>query len=76
MFRSPVEKAYWWKDASNFGDGLAPLLLERFAGLKVEWNTISNSKIVSIGSILEHIPPLWDGKATERILNIVRKKLS
>lgn len=54
-------KAYWWKEVPNFGDALAPLLLERFAELKVEWDTISRSSIASIGSILEHIPPLWDG---------------
>lgn len=59
-FRSKT-KAYWWREVPNFGDALAPLLLERFAGLQVEWATISHSSIASVGSILEHIPPLWDG---------------
>lgn len=54
-------KAYWWKEVPNFGDALAPFLLEHFAGIKVEWDTISHAQIASIGSILEHIPPLWDG---------------
>ena len=54
-------KAYWWKEVPNFGDALAPLLIEHFTDLKVEWGTISHSSIASIGSILEHIPPLWDG---------------
>jgi hypothetical protein len=54
-------KAYWWREVPNFGDALAPLLLERFADLKVEWGTIAHSQIASVGSILEHIPPLWDG---------------
>lgn len=54
-------QAYWWKEVPNFGDALAPLLLERFANIEVQWNTISHSSIASIGSILEHIPPLWDG---------------
>lgn len=54
-------KAYWWREVPNFGDALAPLLLERFAGIKVQWDTISHSSIASVGSILEHIPPLWDG---------------
>ena len=45
----------------NFGDALAPLLLERFAGIEVEWDTISRASVASVGSILEHIPPLWDG---------------
>lgn len=40
---------------------MAPLLLERFADLKVEWSAVSHAKIVSVGSLLEHIPPLWDG---------------
>lgn len=60
MFKKAV-RAYWWRGRPNFGDGLAPLLLERFADTKVEWDTISRSSIASIGSILEHIPPLWDG---------------
>ncbi len=60
-FKSHVTKAYWWKGVPNFGDGLAPLLLERFADIKVEWDTISHSQVASVGSILEHIPPLWDG---------------
>src|SRR5271166_6936186 len=59
-FKSAV-KAYWWVGVPNFGDALAPLLLKKFAGLRVEWATISHSSVASIGSILEHIPPLWDG---------------
>ena len=54
-------KAYWWREVSNFGDALAPLLLERFSNIKVEWDTISRASVASVGSILEHIPPLWDG---------------
>jgi pyruvyltransferase len=54
-------KAYWWNTKPNFGDELAPFLLTRFADLDVEWDTVSRSCIVSVGSILEHIPPLWDG---------------
>jgi pyruvyltransferase len=60
-FARPATKAYWWAETPNFGDALAPLLLQRFADLKVEWGTVSHSKIASVGSILEHIPPLWDG---------------
>ena len=54
-------KGYWWREVANFGDALSPLLLKRFAYLKTEWAPISRSKVASIGSILEHIPPLWDG---------------
>ena len=60
-FKSNIVKAYWWKEVANFGDGLAPFLLEHFSGIKVEWDTVSRSQVASIGSILEHIPPLWEG---------------
>jgi|SRR5208337_555648 len=60
-FKKRSVKAYWWRGVSNFGDAIAPLLLERFAEIKVEWDTISRSSVASVGSILEHIPPLWDG---------------
>jgi pyruvyltransferase len=60
-FKKTTFKAYWWAEVPNFGDALAPLLLEHFAEIKVEWGSISHSSIASIGSILEHIPPLWDG---------------
>ena len=45
-------KAYWWREVSNFGDALAPLLLERFSNIKVEWDTISRASVASVGSIL------------------------
>lgn len=61
FFGAPAVKAYWWGEVPNFGDRLAPLLLERFADIEVKWDTISHSSIATIGSILEHIPPLWDG---------------
>jgi hypothetical protein len=60
-FADHTVKAYWWNQVPNFGDTMAPLLLEHFAEVKVEWDTISHSSIASVGSILEHIPPLWDG---------------
>ena len=60
-FKSCPVKAYWWCEVPNFGDALAPLLLEHFADIRVEWDTISHARVASIGSILEHIPPLWDG---------------
>ncbi len=60
-FKPKALKAYWWRGVPNFGDALAPLLLERFADVRVEWGSVSVSSIASIGSILEHIPPLWDG---------------
>lgn len=55
------KRGYWWKETPNFGDLLAPLLLERFAGIKASWSPVCGADIVSIGSLLEHIPPLWEG---------------
>jgi pyruvyltransferase len=60
-FKARQIKAYWWREVPNFGDALAPLLLEHFAEVRVEWDTISRSNVASVGSILEHVPPLWDG---------------
>jgi pyruvyltransferase len=64
--KRPAVKAYWWRGnpgnyVSNFGDAITPLLLERFAGINVEWDTVSRANVVVTGSVLEHIPPLWDG---------------
>jgi hypothetical protein len=56
-----VTTAYWWKQIPNFGDRLSPLLLKEFAGLDTSWAPIELAEIVSVGSALEHIPPLWDG---------------
>jgi pyruvyltransferase len=56
-----VPKAYWWKEVPNFGDKLAPLLLERFADLEPEWSPIREAEIASVGSIIEHIPAGWTG---------------
>ena len=60
MSNKPV-KAYWWNSRPNFGDALAPLLLGHYADIDSKWSTVSQAKIVSIGSVLEHIPPLWEG---------------
>ncbi len=60
LFRKPL-KAYWWREVPNFGDSFTPLLLEHFAYKKAEWAPISHASIIVIGSVLEHIPPLWDG---------------
>lgn len=54
-------KAYYWNTRPNFGDQLAPLILNRFADVQCEWDTVSRAKVVSVGSVLEHVPPLWDG---------------
>lgn len=55
-------KAYYWQDVPNWGDLLTPLLLAYFSHLAVEWAPVENADIVGVGSVLEHIPPGWDGK--------------
>ena len=54
-------KAYWWRKIKNFGDGLAPLLLDHFCDVELSWAPIGDASITSIGSVLEHIPPRWNG---------------
>src|SRR2546430_12092163 len=56
-----VVRSYWWKNVSNFGDALSPLLFEHFTGIKTEWTEVNKAHVVSIGSILEHIPRDWNG---------------
>ncbi len=60
LLRGPV-KNYYWNSVRNFGDGLNPFILKRFADVDSVWDTVSHANVVAIGSILEHIPPLWDG---------------
>jgi hypothetical protein len=57
----PLYTAYWWNKRPNFGDALAPLLLERFCKIRVTYSDLPAAWIVSIGSVLEHIPQGWDG---------------
>jgi pyruvyltransferase len=44
-------KAYWWRDAPNFGDILTPVLLKRLLGVKPEWCDKS-PRLLAVGSIL------------------------
>lgn len=54
-------KLYYWKSKNNFGDLLGPLLLKKIAGLDSEWSTAPESQLVTVGSILEHLPTSWSG---------------
>jgi hypothetical protein len=67
---APAAKSYWWTRVRNFGDALAPLLLSRFADLDVAWSPVADAEIVSIGSVLEHIPAGWKGADS---MNIPRR---
>lgn len=53
--------AYWWKGIPNFGDSVAPYLLEHFADIDAQWSPPGQAKIVSTGSVLEHLPAKWGG---------------
>lgn len=62
MYRSgSVLQTYWWRGVPNFGDALAPLLIKRFVDKDSEWTPAKNASLISIGSILEHIPSAWNG---------------
>jgi len=61
MFGPKPAKVYYWNTVPNFGDAMAPLLLSRFGDRESEWEPISRANVVITGSVLEHIPPLWDG---------------
>lgn len=61
LFLSKEIKTYWWKGVPNFGDVLTPLLLNHFINAKSIWVPISEAKLISTGSILEHISPDWNG---------------
>ena len=52
---------YWWTELPNWGDRLTPFLLERYARIRAVWSDPTNSSLISLGSILEHMPPLWEG---------------
>jgi pyruvyltransferase len=55
------KSCYWWTGQLNWGDRLAPLLLERFAGIRPAWVPVGRADVVTVGSVLEHVPPLWAG---------------
>jgi hypothetical protein len=54
-------KLFWWNARPNFGDAIAPLLLQRFAHLESVWATPGYANVVSVGSVLEAVPALWNG---------------
>ncbi len=54
-------KHFHWSDRPNFGDGLGPLLLRRFAGRESVWSTFADADIVTVGSVLQLMPVGWPG---------------
>ena len=59
-------RLYWYRagaSGKNFGDRLGPLLLERFAGVRSVWASAADAEIITVGSIVTHLPPdrRWRG---------------
>lgn len=52
---------YYWNAHKNFGDLLTPLLLKKFAKLNSTWVEPAKAELISVGSILEHMPDNWGG---------------
>ena len=59
--RPVAVRAYWWRARPNFGDAIAPLLIERFTDYPAAWERVGKADVVSVGSVLEHVPYLYDG---------------
>lgn len=45
----------------NFGDILAPYIVNKLTNHKVEWSKVEHSEAVIIGSIMEHLPKKYKG---------------
>lgn len=58
MPANPVA-AYWWRTVPNFGDQLAPLLIERFLGRPAVWSKsrAGSGRLLTVGSIVQHARP-------------------
>lgn len=56
-----VVESYWWAGVPNWGDRLTPHLLRRFAHIDPTRTEVDEAKVVSLGSVLEHIPAGWHG---------------
>ena len=52
---------YYWNVHANFGDGLAPLLLQHFTGVTPVWSSPSDAEIVVTGSVIDVLPDGWQG---------------
>ncbi len=44
-------KLYWWNERANFGDLLSPIIVEHLSGRPVEWASLDECNMCSIGSI-------------------------
>jgi pyruvyltransferase len=57
-----MPKMYWWNepDKPNFGDRLNWTILDKL-GHAPTWTEPLKADLVLMGSILEHLPPVWSG---------------
>jgi Polysaccharide pyruvyl transferase len=55
-----VVGTYWWVGLPNFGDDMTPWLLPQYGVLPVH-RRAAEARLVGAGSILEHMPPHFDG---------------
>lgn len=55
-------RAYHWKYRPNFGDALAPYLLEKYCpDASFVWSSAAKAQVISVGSVLEVLPRRWSG---------------
>ena len=52
--------AYWWVGLPNFGDDMTPWLLPKYGVVPVHRRAVE-ARLAGAGSILEHLPPDFDG---------------
>ena len=55
-----VVGTYWWVGLPNFGDDMTPWLLPRYGVVPVH-RRAAEARLAGAGSILEHLPPHFDG---------------
>ena len=55
-----VVPTYWWDGHPNFGDDLTPWLLPRL-GVAPVHREPEQARLIGVGSILEFLPPDWEG---------------
>ncbi|WP_448006674.1 polysaccharide pyruvyl transferase family protein [Agromyces bauzanensis] len=58
--RGVVVGTRWWVGRPNFGDDLTPWLLPRYGIVPVH-RPLTTARLAGVGSILEHLPPDFDG---------------
>jgi len=55
-----VIPAFWWDGHPNFGDDMTPWLLPHY-GILPRYRRASEARLAGVGSILEFLPPSFDG---------------